>query len=77
MVADKLRRFRVEYGLGEVVHPSVGFLTSSWLARLARDLGMRGEFLPTRGSVGWRLRRAVGAIRLRRAPAAFGLWVAR
>jgi len=77
MVADKLRRFKTEYGLTEVVHPNVGFLTFAALAEAAVSLGLRGRFRRSRGPLMWRARRELAWIRLRRAPAAFGVWFAR
>ena len=60
-----------EYGDG------VGHLTFARLADVAQRLALRPQFVPTRGSFGWRLRRGVSQVRRRRAPATFGLWVAR
>ena len=77
MVADKLRRFKTEYGLTDIVHPNVGFLTFRSLAEAVEPLGLRGRFFPTRGPLAWRARRHLARIRLRRTPAAFGVWVAR
>jgi SAM-dependent methyltransferase len=77
MVSDKLARFKTEYGLGEVVHPSVGFLTATMLATAAHTLALHGRFYPSRGSWGWRMRRQLASIRRRRAAAAFGVWIAR
>lgn len=76
MVAEKLRRFKEEYGLTRVVHPNVGFFTFAWLAHAFERLGLRGRFIPSRGPLGWRIRREVARVRLRRAPAAFGVWIA-
>jgi SAM-dependent methyltransferase len=59
------------------VQPGVGYLTFDLLARAADALGLRAEFFPSRGPLGWRVRRELGRIRLGRAPAAFGVWVAR
>jgi SAM-dependent methyltransferase len=77
MVADKLRRFRTDYGLIDAVHPSVGFLTFASLADATTPLGLRGRFFPSHGPLLWRARRELAWIRLRRAPAAFGVWLAR
>jgi hypothetical protein len=52
-------------------------LTFDLLTRAASALGLRAEFFPSRGPLGWRVRRELGRIRLGRAPAAFGVWVAR
>jgi SAM-dependent methyltransferase len=54
-----------------------GHLTFARLAGVAERLALRPQFVPTRGSLGWRLRRGVSHMRRRRAPATFGLWVAR
>ncbi len=54
-----------------------GHLTFARLAGVAERLALRPQFVPTRGSLGWRLRRGVSRVRRRRAPATFGLWVAR
>jgi SAM-dependent methyltransferase len=76
MVADKLRRFKTDYGLTDVVHPHVGFLTFAALAEAAVSLGLRGRFFRSRGPLMWRARRELAWIRLRRAPAAIGVWFA-
>lgn len=77
MVDEQRRRFRDEYGVGDVVSDGVGFLTFAALADACRALGLHGRFFPTRGPLMWRLRRQLARARIRRAPAAFGLWVAR
>jgi SAM-dependent methyltransferase len=77
MVDDSVRRFVVDCGLCEVVIPGPGYLTFSRLAAIAERLKLRPEFLPSRGPLGWRVRRQLARVKLRRAPAAFGLWVAR
>jgi hypothetical protein len=38
---------------------------------------MAVEFVPSRGSLRWRLGRQLSRLRLGRRPASFGLWVAR
>ncbi len=76
MVADKLRRFRTEYGLTDVVHPNVGFLTFASLADAVKPLGLRGRFFRSRGPIAWRARRQLSSLRLRRAASAFGVWAA-
>jgi hypothetical protein len=59
------------------VRPGSGYLTFAVLAAIAERLALRQEFVPSRGPFGWRMRRHLARVRLRRAPAAFGLWVAR
>jgi hypothetical protein len=75
MVADQLLRF-AEAGISAPASPGVGFLTFDALASMAADLGLAWHYVPSRGSLLWRLRRRVAGIRLNRAPAAFGIWVA-
>jgi SAM-dependent methyltransferase len=77
MVAETLRRFADDYLLREIVRRGRGYLTFSALAASARQLRMGAEFVPSRGSLGWRARRQLGRFRLGRQPASFGLWVAR
>ena len=52
-------------------------LTFARLAVIAEKLALQPQFVPSRGPFGWRLRRASARVTQRRAPAAFGLWVAR
>jgi SAM-dependent methyltransferase len=59
------------------IQPGFGFLTFDLLERAAAALDLRARFYPSRGPLGWRLQRQVGRFRLGRAPAAFGVWVAR
>jgi SAM-dependent methyltransferase len=77
MVEDKVRHFVADCGLTDVVRPGTGYLTFALLAAIAERLALRPQFVPSRGPFGWRLRRQLARVRLRRAPAAFGLWVAR
>ena len=77
MLGAALQRFMQQCGCTGVFHPGEGYLTFSRLAGIAEKLALRPHFVPSRGPLGWRLRRGVARVRLRRAPAAFGLWVAR
>lgn len=77
MVDAQRRSFAVDYGVADVVQAGVGFLTFADLAQAGAALGLSGRFYPSRGAIGWRLRRQMARLRLRRAPAAFGVWVAR
>jgi SAM-dependent methyltransferase len=77
MVGDALRRFTIECGLTDAVQQGIGYLTFAMLAAIAERLDLRPDFVPSRGPLGWRLRRHLARLRLRRSPAAFGLWVAR
>jgi ubiquinone/menaquinone biosynthesis C-methylase UbiE len=77
MVESQLQTMSAQHGLRQVVRPGVGFLTYDRLNRTASDLGLSGRFLRSRGPLAWRWRRRAGRLRRRRAPAAFGVWVAR
>jgi SAM-dependent methyltransferase len=77
MVGAEVMRLRDQCGCANVVQPGVGYLTFARLAGIAEKLALRPQFVPSRGPLGWRLRRSAARVRLRRAPAAFGLWVAR
>jgi SAM-dependent methyltransferase len=77
MVSDKLRRFATMCGITDAVQQGIGYLTFATLAAIAERLNLRPQFVPSRGPLTWRLRRNLARVRLRRAPAAFGLWVAR
>jgi hypothetical protein len=63
--------------LPEVARPGQGFVTFSELDRVASSLGLRPSFYASRGPMMWRLKRQIARRRLKRAPAAFGVWVAR
>jgi SAM-dependent methyltransferase len=77
MVGARLRHFTSACGCADVVQPGAGYLTFARLGSIAEKLAMHPQFWPSRGSLAWRLRRSVARLRLRRAPASFGLWVAR
>jgi SAM-dependent methyltransferase len=77
MVADQLRTIEAAHGFGSVLRPGPGFLTFAALERAASSHGLRSRFFRSRGPIGWRMRRQLARLRLRRAPAAFGVWVAR
>jgi SAM-dependent methyltransferase len=76
MVSAQMRSFASDYGVQDAVRPGVGFLTFGDLRRWAQSLGLQGRFIPSLGPWGWRIRRQVARLRLRRQPAAFGVWVA-
>jgi SAM-dependent methyltransferase len=77
MVAAQLRQLEVEHGIRDPVRPGRGYLTFAGLRTAAGTHGLRGRFLPSRGPIGWRIGRQLSRVRVRRAPAAFGVWVAR
>jgi hypothetical protein len=59
------------------VRLGIGYLTFAMLDVMAGKLGLQPQFFASRGPLGWRVRRHMARVRLGRAPAAFGLWVAR
>jgi SAM-dependent methyltransferase len=77
MVADVGRSLAERHQLADVVWPGAGYLTFRSLEAIAAALQMRAEFVPSRGPIGWRLRRGLSRLARRRRPASFGLWVAR
>ena len=77
MVADMVRRFERDFGIRDVVRSGEGYLTFGSLAHAASTFGACGSFFPSRGPVGWRLRRGIARLRLGRSPAAFGVWALR
>jgi len=76
MLADEHARIKGETGV-DITRPGVGFFTFAALDQASRSLGLRGQFIPSRGSLDWRVRRQLAWLRLRRAPSAFGVWIAR
>ena len=77
MVAGQLRRIEAECGGGPAIQPGIGYLTFADLDEAAASIGMRPRFVRSRGPLRWRLGRGLTRISLGRAPAAFGVWVAR
>jgi SAM-dependent methyltransferase len=55
---------------------STGYVTFATLADAARRLALRARFVRSRGPLRWRIGRRLEWLRLHRAPAAFGLWIA-
>src|SRR5438105_2400709 len=75
--AQQSRRFQFEYGLATIVPAGAGYLTFPSLETAARTLQMQPAYVPSRGPLAWRMKRRLSRLRLGRAPAAFGLWIAR
>ncbi len=76
MLADQDTRMRTEQGIANPIRSGVGFLTYASMERIFATLGLRARWHPSRGPLAWRVRRQLSRLRLRRAPAAFGVWVA-
>ncbi|MGE3958922.1 MAG: class I SAM-dependent methyltransferase [Vicinamibacterales bacterium] len=64
-------------GVATAVRPGPGFLTFEQLRDAADHVCLRPQFIASDGPLAWRVRRAWSGWRLGRAPAAFGVWVAR
>jgi SAM-dependent methyltransferase len=77
MLAGAERRLSDRFGIREIVQLGCGYLTFASLAAAARALQMKSEFVPSRGPLGWRMRRQLSRLTLGRRPASFGMWVAR
>jgi SAM-dependent methyltransferase len=76
MVERQLRALAARHNLPEVLRPGLGFLTYDRLNRVAREKGLTSTFIPSSGSFEWRWRRRASWLRLGRAPASFGVWMA-
>ena len=85
MTADMASRFesllreplpRGADGAAGFIQTGRGYLTFGAIEASAQSLGLRAEFIGSRGPIGWRLRRRIGGLRLGRSPAAFGVWIA-
>jgi SAM-dependent methyltransferase len=77
MAASVCRQFADEYDIADPVRPGVGFLTFANMRSAFASLGMHARFHRSHGPLHWRMRRPIARLRLGRAPAAFGVWVAR
>ena len=77
MVKRQLEHWRADYAVISPFRAGVGFLTVTDLEESAARLGRRARFYPSRGPLGWRVRRLWSRRRIGRAPATFGVWVAR
>ncbi len=77
MIAETVRRFADDYGLQNSIRQGRGYLTFALLAETANAMSLEAEFVPSRGSLAWRLGRWLARFRQGRQAAAFGLWVAR
>jgi SAM-dependent methyltransferase len=75
MVSSEARRMAAI--VGGVIRPGVGYLTFDATRRTFEALALRASFHPSRGPLSWRVRRPLARLRLGRAPATFGVWVAR
>jgi SAM-dependent methyltransferase len=77
MVDAAVRRIARQLGLQESVQPGCGYLTFSSLDKAASMLRLVSAFVPSRGSLWWRVCRRIARMRMGRQPASFGLWMAR
>src|SRR5204863_8774711 len=63
MVRDMAARFESDGSVREFARTGAGYLTFGSLDAVAPTIGLRAEFIRTRGSIGWRLRRGLGGLR--------------
>jgi SAM-dependent methyltransferase len=75
MAAEQARRFAQAGPMAEAIRPGQGYLLAADLLEAGRRLGIDLRFTPSRGDLGWALRRQLAGLQLRREPAAFGLWL--
>src|SRR6185503_18896216 len=64
MAADMAARLEEAFGVTDVVQSGAGYLTFAALDASAHRLGLRSTFIASSGSIGWRLRRRMGGLRL-------------
>ena len=76
MLRQAERRFRSEYGQENAVRRGIGYVTFDDLWRVAGELGLGARFFRSSGGLSWSIGRLIGGLKMRRGPAAFGLWVA-
>ncbi|MGC4081380.1 MAG: methyltransferase domain-containing protein [Vicinamibacterales bacterium] len=77
MVREQLESIARLCGVMQPLRAGAGFLTFTQLRDAAHRLHRRARFTASDGPVGWRLRRFWSRRRRGRAPASFGVWVAR
>jgi len=75
MVAEQAQRFAQGGPLAEAIRPGQGYLLAGELLGAGHRLGIELRFTPSRGDLGWALRRQLAGLKLRREPAGFGLWL--
>jgi len=75
MVAAQLQRHGAGQAQPEAIRPGQGFLLARELRQTGLRLGLDLHYWPTRGDLGWALRRQWAGLKLRREPASFGLWL--
>jgi SAM-dependent methyltransferase len=57
-----------------VVRCGAGYLTDGGLRRAASDSGLRLSWIPSRGGLGWAVKRRIAGFKQQRTPARFGIW---
>jgi 2-polyprenyl-3-methyl-5-hydroxy-6-metoxy-1,4-benzoquinol methylase len=75
MVAEQAQRFAQGGPLAEPIRPGQGYLLAGELLEAGHRLGIQLRYTPSRGDLGWALRRQLAGFKLRREPASFGLWL--
>jgi SAM-dependent methyltransferase len=75
MLAEQARRYLLGEASAQTVRPGQGYLLASEIKTVGRRLSLAFRYQPTRGDLGWALRRRLAGLKLRREPAGFGLWL--
>jgi hypothetical protein len=75
MLVEQARRHALGAEPDGAVKLGQGYLVADDLRAIGRRLGVEFRYYPTRAGLSWTLRRQWAAMKLRREPASFGLWV--
>jgi SAM-dependent methyltransferase len=75
MVAAQSKHHAESAALPLASRPGQGYLLANEVRRAGLHLGFELHYWPTRGNLGWALRRQWAGLKLRREPASFGLWL--
>lgn len=75
MVSEQAQRFVQGRPTVGAIRPGQGYLLAGELIEAGHRLGIELRHEPSRGDLGWALRRLVAGLKLRREPAGFGLWL--
>jgi SAM-dependent methyltransferase len=75
MVVAQLGRHGQADGTSDTVRHGQGYLLTHAVRQAGIRAGLDLRYWPTRGDLGWALRRQWAGLKLRREPASFGLWL--
>jgi SAM-dependent methyltransferase len=75
MVAAQSKHHAETAALPQAIRPGQGYLLAQDIRQAGLRLGLELRYWPTRGDLGWALRRQWAGLKLKREPASFGLWL--